>query len=62
MQTEIVIYEPPKDGLPYLVVTVSPDGVSVLTAKSRTEARMMVSERTVARRKSKLEPNTPARR
>jgi hypothetical protein len=57
MQTETVIYEPPKDGLPYLVVMLSPDGVNVLTAKSRTEARTMVSERAIARRRRK--PTTP---
>jgi hypothetical protein len=53
MHTETVIYEPPKDGLPYLVVTLSPDGMNVLIAKSRTEARAMVSERTLARRRQK---------
>ena len=56
MQTETVIYEPPKAGLPYLVVTVSTDGVNVVAAKSRTEARTMVSERVVARRRRKVDP------
>ena len=47
MQSKIVIYEPP---LPYLVVTFTPSGIDVSTAQSRTEARMLVSER-VAHRK-----------
>ena len=53
MQAEIAIYEPPRDGLPYLVVTVLPDGVNVVTAKSRTEARTIVSERAIARRRAR---------
>jgi len=60
MQTETVIYEPPKHGLPYLVVTLSSDGVNVLAAKSRTDARTMLSERTIARRRSTRKTAPPA--
>jgi hypothetical protein len=48
---ETVIYEPPKVGLPYLVVTLEPDGLSVLRANSRTEARTLVAGERQARRK-----------
>ena len=48
---ETVIYEPPKAGLPYLVVTLEPHGLSVLQASSRTEARTLVVSERQARRK-----------
>ena len=41
-QAETVIYEPPHPGLPYLVVTLTPTGVSVVPVKSNTEARVMI--------------------
>ncbi len=44
-QAEMVIYEPPHPGLPYLVVTLTPTGVNVVPVKSRTEARVLVSQR-----------------
>ena len=48
---ETVIYEPPRAGLPYLVVTLEPDGLSVLPANSRTEARTLVVSERQARHK-----------
>jgi len=33
MPGKTVIYEPPEEGLPYLVVTFASDGLNVLTAK-----------------------------
>ncbi len=38
-----VIYVPPKEGLPYLVVTVSGDTVSAQPVNTRTEARSLLS-------------------
>ncbi len=37
------IYAPPKDGLPFLVVTFTKDGISTQQAQTRSEARMMLS-------------------
>jgi hypothetical protein len=37
------IYAPPKDGLPYLVVTVTGEGVSARPVSSRVEARALLS-------------------
>src|SRR5262245_32186570 len=53
MPIETAIYEPPSEGLPYLVVTFTSDGMNVSQANSRTEARMLVSERVLRRRKEK---------
>jgi len=53
MPGKTVIYEPPKDGLPYLVVTFGSDGLNVLTANSLFEARAMVSERAIRRRRER---------
>ena len=37
------IYAPPKDGLPFLVVTFTKDGISTQQAKTRAEARFLLS-------------------
>ena len=42
-KTESIIYSPPNERLPFLVVTVAADGVSALPAKSRVEARTIVA-------------------
>ncbi len=47
------IYAPPRDGLPFLVVTFTKDGISTQQAQTRSEARMLLS-RDGARR-SRLE-------
>ena len=39
------IYEPPQKGFPYIVVTKAGDQCEVVIAKSRTEARKLVSEK-----------------
>ena len=39
------IYEPPQKGFPYIVVTKVGDQCEVVIAKSRTEARKLVSEK-----------------
>ena len=48
------IYPPPKDGLPFLVVTFTKDGISTQQAQTRSEARVLLS-RDRARR-ARLEP------
>jgi hypothetical protein len=37
------IYAPPKDGLPFLVVTFTKDGITTQQAQTRSEARVMLS-------------------
>jgi hypothetical protein len=53
MPVKTAIYEPPKQGLPYLIVTFASDGLNVLTANSASEARMVVSERMIRRRRER---------
>jgi len=53
MPVRTAIYEPPEKGLPYLVVTVASDGLNVVTANSSVEARAMVSERAIRRRRER---------
>jgi len=38
-KTKTAIYHPPKSGMPYLVVTVSPEGVTATAVESKEEAR-----------------------
>ena len=40
------IYHPPNSGMPYLVVTVSPEGVTATAVDSKDEARMLASTKT----------------
>jgi hypothetical protein len=58
-QAETVIYEPPHPGLPYLVVTLTPTGVSVVPVKSNTEARVMISQRRERRHTSDRQKTGP---
>ena len=46
-KTKTAIYHPPKSGMPYLVVTVSPEGVSVVGVSSKDEARILASKKTL---------------
>ena len=41
------IYHPPKSGMPYLVVTVSPEGVTATAVDSKDEARILASKKTL---------------
>lgn len=41
------IYHPPKSGMPFLVVTVSPDGVTATAVESKEEARILASKKTL---------------
>jgi hypothetical protein len=53
MPVKTAIYDPPKEGLPYLIVTFESDGLNVLTANSAVEARAIVSERVMQRRRER---------
>lgn len=50
------IYHPPKSGMPYLVVTVSPEGVTAVAVESKEEARILASKKTM---KVAVEDATP---
>jgi hypothetical protein len=45
---KVGIYHPPKAGMPYLVVTVSPEGVLATAVESKEEARVLASKKTQA--------------
>ena len=45
-KAESVIYSPPNERLPFLVVTLAPEGVSALPVKDRIEARTIVARAT----------------
>jgi hypothetical protein len=57
-KTKVGIYHPPKAGMPYLVVTVSPDGVIATAVESKDEARALASKKTqsVAVEDARLKP------
>jgi hypothetical protein len=44
-KTKTAIYHPPKSGMPYLVVTVSPEGVTATAVESKDKARMLACKR-----------------
>jgi hypothetical protein len=46
-KTRTGIYHPPKSGMPYLVVTVSPEGVTATACESKNEARILASKKTM---------------
>jgi hypothetical protein len=60
MPVKTAIYEPPKDGLPYLVVAFESDGVKVSVANSELEARTMAAERAIRRRRQAVEAGSAA--
>ena len=46
MKVKSAIYEPPRPGFPHLAVTLTPNGVNVVTAANHTEARAIISQQT----------------
>jgi hypothetical protein len=46
-KTKTAIYHPPKSGMPYLVVTVSPEGVTATAVETKEEARVLASRKTM---------------
>jgi hypothetical protein len=55
-KAKTAIYHPPKSGMPYLVVTVSPEGVTAVAVESKEEARILASKKTL---KVEIEDSTP---
>jgi hypothetical protein len=49
MPDTTTIYDPPTEGLPYLVVTFTPDGLKITAANSSLAARTIASERVIRR-------------
>ena len=46
-KTKTAIYHPPKKGMPYMVVTVSPEGVTATAVELKDEARILASKKTL---------------
>ncbi len=46
-KAKTAIYHPPKKGMPFLVVTVSPEGVVAIAVESKEEARVLASRKTL---------------
>ena len=46
-KTKTAIYHPPKKGMPYLVATVSPEGVVAIAVESKDEARVLASKKSL---------------
>lgn len=46
-KTKTAVYHPPKSGMPYLVVTVSTEGVTATACESKDEARILASNKTM---------------
>ncbi len=46
-KVKTAIYHPPKKGMPFLVVTLSPEGLNVTAVNSKDEARMLASTKTL---------------
>ena len=46
-KTRTAIYHPPKSGMPYLFVTVSPEGVVATAVETKEEARILASKKTI---------------
>ena len=60
MPGRITIYDPPKEGLPYLVVTLMPDGLKVTAACSCLSARTIASEGAIRRRSERQSEQSKA--
>jgi hypothetical protein len=54
------IYDPPKEGLPYLVVTFTPDGLKITAANSSLSARTIASEGVFRRRSERQSEQSKA--
>lgn len=57
--TEGAIYTPPKNGLPFLVVTFSDGDMQTQTTKTRSEARVLLAKRTRRIRAPELKQARP---
>jgi hypothetical protein len=59
MPGRTTIYDPPKEGLPYLVVTFTPDGLKITAANSSLSARTIASEGVIRRRSERRQSERP---
>lgn len=59
--SEGAIYTPPKNGLPFLVVTFSDGDMQTQTTKTRSEARVLLAKRTRRKRVPELKQVDVAR-
>jgi hypothetical protein len=46
-KAKTAIYHPPKKGMPFLVVTVSPEGAVAIAVESKEEARVLASKKSL---------------
>jgi hypothetical protein len=60
MPGRTTIYDPPKEGLPYLVVTFTPHGLKVIAANSSLSARTIASEAVIRRRSERQSEQSKA--
>jgi hypothetical protein len=60
MPGSTAIYDPPKEGLPYLVVTFTAEGMKIATANSSLAARTIASERVISRRSERQSEHSKA--
>ena len=58
MPGSTAIYDPPKEGLPYLIVTFTPEGMKIAAANSSLAARTIASERVIRRRSERQSEDT----
>jgi hypothetical protein len=59
-KSKTAIYHPPKPGMPFLVVTVSPEGVTATAVASKHEARVLASKKTMSVQFQDETPETAA--
>jgi hypothetical protein len=60
MPGSTTIYDPPKEGLPYLVVTFTPEGMKITSADTSLAARTIAAERTIGRRRERQREQSKA--
>ena len=46
-KSRTAIYDPPKSGMPYLVVTVSAEGISATAVETKEAARVLAGKKTL---------------
>jgi hypothetical protein len=60
MPGRTTIYDPPTEGLPYLVVTFTPNGLKITAANSSLSARTIASEGVIRRRSERQSEQSKA--
>jgi hypothetical protein len=58
MPGSTAIYDPPKEGLPYLIVTFTTEGMKIATANSSLAARTIAAEGVLRRRSKRQSEDT----